>query len=169
MNCHGCCRLMRNSWTEMLHRGSECGGSNGNIAKSHFYRPDGRSPDRLALVLGLVTEQEGRLLEVGGMPDHVHLLAEIPRTVAVADFLQTIKSTSNLRLGQDDGPFSAFGWQRGYGAFSVSRSQTSVVAQYIRRQEEHHQGMSFDDELRRLLAEHGLGFQKVGWQAPDQR
>jgi REP element-mobilizing transposase RayT len=120
-------------------------------------------------LMGLVTEQGGRLLEVGGMPDHVHLLAEIPRTVAVADFLQTIKSTSNLRLGQDDGPFSAFAWQRGYGAFSVSRSQTSVVAQYIRRQAEHHQGMSVDDELRRLLAEHGLAFQKVGWEAPNQR
>ncbi len=106
----------------------------------------------------LVTEQQGRLLEVGGMPDHVHLLAEIPRTVAVADFLQTIKSTSSHRLSQDDGPSSPFAWQRGYGAFSVSRSQISVVAQYIQRQEEHHRGVSFDDELRELLAEHGLTF-----------
>ncbi|MCP4659527.1 MAG: IS200/IS605 family transposase [bacterium] len=117
----------------------------------------------------LVTERQGRLLEVGGMPDHVHLLAEIPRTVAVADILQTIKSTSSHRLGQDDGRSSLFAWQRGYGAFSVSRSQMSVVAQYIQRQAEHHQGMSFDDELRKLLAEHGLALQNLGREAQDQR
>ncbi len=87
------------------------------------------------------------------MPDHVHLLAEIPRAIAVADFLQTIKSTSSRRLGKDDGRFSPFAWQRGYGAFSVSRSQMPVVAQYIRRQEEHHRRMTFDDELRKLLEE----------------
>ncbi len=100
----------------------------------------------------LVAEQQGRLVEVGGMPDHVHLLAEIPRTIAVADFLQKIKSTSNHRLGGDEGLSSPFAWQRGYGAFSVSRSQMPVVAQYIQRQKEHHRGMSFDDELRKLLA-----------------
>ena len=110
------------------------------------------------MLTDLVTEQHGRLLEVGGMPDHVHVLAEIPRTAAVADFLQTIKSISSHRLSQDDGGFSPFAWQRGYGAFSVSRSQMPVVAQYIQRQEEHHRGMSFDDELRKLLAEHGLAF-----------
>ena len=117
----------------------------------------------------LVAEQQGRLLEVGGMPDHVHLLAEIPRTVAVADFLQTIKSTSSHRLDQVDGACSPFAWQRGYGAFSVSRSQMSVVSQYIQRQEEHHQGMSFDDELRKLLAEHGLAPQIPGRDAPNRR
>jgi putative transposase len=104
----------------------------------------------------LVAEKQGRLLEVGGMPDHVHLLAEIPRTVTVADFLQRIKSISSPQLGQDDGPFSPFGWQRGYGAFAVSRSQVPVVARYIQRQEEHHRGMSFEEELRKLRAEHDL-------------
>lgn len=98
----------------------------------------------------LVTGHQGRLLEVGGMPDHVHLLTEIPCTVAVADFLQAIKSISSPQLSQE-GQGSPFAWQRGYGAFSVSRSRMPVVAQYIRRQEEHHRGISFDDELRRLL------------------
>ncbi len=101
----------------------------------------------------LVAEQQGRLVEVGGMPDHVHLLTEIPRTITVADFLQKIKSTTSHRLGPADAPSSPFAWQRGYGAFSVSRSQMPVVAQYIQRQEEHHQKMTFDDELRKLLGE----------------
>lgn len=103
----------------------------------------------------LIAEQRGRMLEVGGMPDHVHLLTEMPRTVSVADLLQAIKSCSNHRLCHSDDPSPAFAWQRGYGAFSVSRSQVPVVARYIQRQEEHHRGMSFAEELRKLLAEHG--------------
>ncbi|MCP5110490.1 MAG: IS200/IS605 family transposase [bacterium] len=98
----------------------------------------------------LVTEQEGRSVEVGGMPDHVHLLAEIPRTMKVADFVRAIKNTSSHRLHADE-PSSPFAWQRGYGAFSVSWSQMPVVAQYIQRQEEHHQRITFDDELRELV------------------
>ena len=101
----------------------------------------------------LVAEQQGRLVEIGGMPDHVHLLAEIPRTVAVAEFLQKIKSSSSHRLRSDDGLSSPFEWQRGYGAFSVSRSQMQTTIQYIQRQEEHHRGMTFDDELRRMFGQ----------------
>ncbi|MCP4664025.1 MAG: transposase, partial [bacterium] len=118
---------------------------------------------RLYRKLGeLVAEKQGRLLEVGGMPDHVHLLAEIPRTVTVADFLQRIKSISSPQLDQDDGPFSPFAWQRGYGSFAVSRSQVPVVARYIQRQEEHHQGMSFEEELWKLRAEYDLSPQIPG-------
>jgi len=31
----------------------------------------------------------------------------------------------------------AFSWQRGYGAFSVSRSNVASVVSYIEKQEEH--------------------------------
>lgn len=111
----------------------------------------------------LIAEQQGQLVEAGGMPDHVHLLAEIPRTVAVADFLQKIKSSSSQRLSQGKDPSSPFAWQRGYGAFSVSRSQMPALTDYIRRQEEHHQELTLDDELRKLLdsaiqsAKRGMG------------
>ncbi len=100
----------------------------------------------------LVAEQRGRLTEVGGMADHVHLLAEIPRTIGVADFLQELKSGSSRRLSRASERSSPFAWQRGYGAFSVSRSQVPVVARYIQRQEEHHRKMTFGEELRKLLA-----------------
>jgi len=49
-----------------------------------------------------------------------------------------------------------FAWQRGYGAFSVSLSQMPVVVRYIQQQKSHHQTISFADEFRKLLEEHGL-------------
>jgi hypothetical protein len=35
---------------------------------------------------------------------------------------------------------AAFGWQQGYGAFSLSRAHVSLAVQYVQRQEEHHAG-----------------------------
>jgi len=42
-----------------------------------------------------------------------------------------------------------FAWQEGYGAFSVSVSNTATVAKYIRNQEQHHRKMTFEQEYRR--------------------
>jgi len=39
----------------------------------------------------------------------------------------------------------------GYGAFSVSQSHREIVTQYIKRQREHHQRFTFQDEYLRLL------------------
>jgi putative transposase len=51
-----------------------------------------------------------------------------------------------------------FAWQKGYAAFSVSASNLSAVAKYIRNQESHHTKMSFDDEFLTLLRKHGMEF-----------
>ena len=49
-----------------------------------------------------------------------------------------------------------FAWQDGYGAFSVSVSNTATVAGYIRNQEQHHRKMTFEEEYRALLKKHGF-------------
>jgi putative transposase len=50
----------------------------------------------------------------------------------------------------------AFGWGRGYGAFSVSHSNLDAVVRYIENQEEHHRRKSFAEELSALVKVHGL-------------
>ena len=44
---------------------------------------------------GIVRGQRGILLEIGGMPDHVHLLAKLPADLAVAAAVRLIKSNSS--------------------------------------------------------------------------
>jgi putative transposase len=53
-----------------------------------------------------------------------------------------------------------FGWQDGYGAFSVSESQIASVGRYIQSQERHHRRQSFQDELRALLEKHGIEYEE---------
>lgn len=51
-----------------------------------------------------------------------------------------------------------FAWQTGYGAFSVSRSSTEAVREYIRNQAEHHRRTSFKEEFVALLRKHGVEY-----------
>ena len=52
----------------------------------------------------------------------------------------------------------AFQWQAGYGAFSVSQSNSDAVRRYIEGQEEQHRKMTFRDELQALFRRHGIAF-----------
>lgn len=104
---------------------------------------------------GIVRGETGCLLSIGGMPDHVHLLISLGRTISIAELVRLIKSNSS-RWVHDTFTNHAFAWQAGYGAFSVSQSQLTVVRQYIDTQAEHHRTMNYQDEFRGLLRKHEI-------------
>jgi len=92
---------------------------------------------------------------IGGMDDHIHLLIQIPPTLAVAKAALTIKANSS-KWAHEQG--HKFAWQQGYGAFSVSRSIVPTVIHYIQNQEAHHKKMNFDVEFLSLLKKHTIEF-----------
>ncbi len=49
-----------------------------------------------------------------------------------------------------------FGWQQGYGCFSVSASNLEAVSEYIQNQLAHHANRSFEEEFKALLKKHGI-------------
>ena len=106
---------------------------------------------------GIVKRQGGTIIAVGGMPDHVHIVVRLPANVCVADFVRVVKSNSSKKTNEHVTGMK-FGWQRGYGAFSVSQSALSAVVQYVRNQEQHHRHRSFQDELKILLTKHGIDY-----------
>jgi hypothetical protein len=61
----------------------------------------------------------------------------------------------------ETGAGARFAWQEGYGAFSVSASQTDGVIEYIRNQAEHHKKRSYDEEFLELLKRHGVNYDPV--------
>jgi putative transposase len=94
---------------------------------------------------------------LNGVEDHVHLLIDLPPVLGTAEFMTKLKSNSS-RWFRRQFHQPEFRWQRGYGAFSVRPSKLSEVQAYIDRQEEHHARTSFEDELRRIVQNHGLEF-----------
>ena len=96
---------------------------------------------------GIVRQLGGKLYVVNGVEDHVHLLAELPPTIAIAEAIGKIKGSSTYWIHQTFPEQAHFAWQRGYAAFSVSKSKVSTVARYIETQKEHHKKQSFQDEF----------------------
>src|SRR5713101_3114741 len=81
------------------------------------------------------------VIKVGGVEDHVHILARQARTITLAEWVKEIKRTSSLWAKEARQGCHAFQWQAGYGAFSVSQSHSAAVDRYITRQQEHHRSL----------------------------
>jgi putative transposase len=107
---------------------------------------------------GIIREMKGVALIVNGVEDHVHILAGMPSTIAVSDFMRDLKSNSSSGVKETFAAHRDFGWQTGYAAFNVSKSAIEDVRTYIARQEEHHCRMSFKEELIALLKKHEITY-----------
>jgi REP element-mobilizing transposase RayT len=111
-----------------------------------------RKPDLYAYIGGIARSEGFSLAAAGGTTDHVHLLFILPATQSLAAIVQKLKGSSSHWMGK------GFSWQEGYGAFSVSPSQVSVVKTYIQRQEQHHRKHSFEEEFTTLLRNCGIEY-----------
>jgi putative transposase len=97
-------------------------------------------------------------LAVGGTADHVHALLSLPGLMSFAKAVQLIKGGSSKWIHDNFSGQRQFGWQEGYGAFSVSASQASKTIAYINDQKNHHRKKSFADEFLDLLKRHGIEY-----------
>ena len=84
------------------------------------------------------------------------MLAELPPALAVAEAAGKLKGSSSHWINETFPDHSTFAWQRGYGAFSVSKSHIARVVAYIAGQKEHHHKRSFLDEFQELLKRHDV-------------
>ena len=109
-------------------------------------------PKLWAFMAGVCKSEKVLAHEIGGMDDHAHLLIQLPPTLSLSDAIQEIKTSSSRWMG------SAFAWQRGFAAYSVSASNKNAVTRYIQTQDFHHRKMTFEDEFITLLKKHGVEY-----------
>ena len=107
---------------------------------------------------GTIRKLGGISLELNGTEDHVHLLAKLRPDCALSDVLRDLKANAIGWMHDVFPSLKHFSWQRGYGAFTVSQSNVQAVRQYIARQKEHHQRISFRDEFIQFLQENGIEY-----------
>lgn len=105
---------------------------------------------------GIARNHGFEAIKVGGVEDHAHALLVLPATMPLAKAIQTLKSCSSKWLNESAS--KQFSWQEGYGAFSVSASQTNGVITYIENQREHHAKKSFEEEFVSLLKRYGVNY-----------
>ena len=109
---------------------------------------------------GIIRELGGKLIEINSMPEHIHFYAYMPKTVSVSvsKFMEIVKTNSSKWVHDSFPNKDKFGWQDGYGAFSVSKSAEDTVIQYIRNQQEHHRKKSFQEEFIEFLNKHDIEY-----------
>ncbi len=107
---------------------------------------------------GIIRGQGGIALATNGMADHVHLLAKLRQDRALSEMIRDCKAHASGWMHKLFPEAKDFGWQNGYGAFTVSASQVERVRVYIANQQVHHQKHSFRDEFIKLLRANQIEF-----------
>jgi putative transposase len=111
-----------------------------------------------AYMATIVRNMDSPFVVVGGVADHVHILFDMGKLHAPADFVEEVKRESSKFVKTLDPAYSNFYWQRGYGMFSVSPTHLADVERYVRNQEEHHRKESFQDEFLAMLKRYGVEY-----------
>jgi REP element-mobilizing transposase RayT len=107
---------------------------------------------------GVLREKNAKLISAGGTPDHIHLYVSLPSTVTLADLVSAMKANSSRWIHETFPQQRAFAWQKGYGAFSVSKSGEEQLLEYIRTQEDHHRRRDFKEEYLSFLKRYGVDY-----------
>jgi putative transposase len=107
---------------------------------------------------GAIRSEGGCCLLANGVVDHVHLLARLRQDKAVSDVVRSIKANASGWIHETYPKLRGFHWQDGYGAFTVSKSQTETVRRYIANQETHHRKLTFQEEFLTLLKAHEIEY-----------
>jgi putative transposase len=118
---------------------------------------DKRAAARASLNLSEYSQEKGIYMKINFFnTDHTHALIDLPTNLTIEQVIQLLKGSSSYWINQKHLVKGKFAWGRGYGAFSVSQSDVSKVANYIARQEEHHRKRSFAEEYEIFVKRYGL-------------
>lgn len=95
--------------------------------------------------------------------DHPHALIDLPTKYSIEEMIKLLKGASSHWINANRIISGKFAWGRGYGAFSVSHSNVSAVANYIAQQEAHHKRKSFAEEIEAFVRAYGLQWKDDRW------
>ena len=125
-------------------------------------------------ITGIVENHKHKMLAIGSMPDHIHIFIGYNVNQTIPDLVENIKTSSNAWVKEKRFSKFKFEWQKGYGAFSHSRSQMDTVCQYILNQEAHHEKKTFREEYLEMLKKNEVDYKEeylfdffeeaIGWE-----
>jgi putative transposase len=111
-----------------------------------------------AYIGGIARRHKMTALEIGGFTDHVHSLICAPAPVSPSMIAQHLKGDSSKWVHGEFPSLRNCGWQDGFGAYTVSKSDIPEVIRYIQNQTEHHRRKSFQEEYLEFLRKHGIEY-----------
>jgi REP element-mobilizing transposase RayT len=108
-------------------------------------------------IWGVISNQRCKLIRIGGVENHIHILVDIHQDVALSHLVRDIKRASSIWIHEHAPEFRMWeGWAEGYYAFSVSYNIRQNVIDYIKTQVSHHKQFGYEAEMAQLLISHGM-------------
>jgi REP element-mobilizing transposase RayT len=115
-------------------------------------------PELYAHMGGTANNLGSCCLAAGGTENHVHLLVSQSKTVPLSHLMEELKKGSSKWIKTKASAFRTFGWQDGYGAFTIGESQVEALRLYIARQKERHKKQTFEEEFILLLKKYHVQY-----------
>ncbi len=109
-----------------------------------------------AYIMGFIKNKKSHLYRIGGMPDHIHLLVDIHPSIALSDFMRELKVATSKWLKMNENFPYFTGWGESFAAFSYNEKEKDMISNYIKKQKEHHNKVTFEEELRTILKENNI-------------
>lgn len=109
-------------------------------------------------ITGIVQKNGHKMMQINGMPDHIHLLVGMTTNQSISELVRLVKQGSSYWINKNRLTRYRFKWQSGYGAFSCQSSNLQGVLNYIKNQKIHHSKTRFLDEYKRFLNENAIEF-----------
>ncbi len=98
----------------------------------------------------IIISYKSKLIRIGGMQNHIHILLSLHPSIALSELVKAIKSQTSGWMSTDK-RFDMFdGWAAGYYASSISPNIRNSVIEYIKAQETHHHTHAIDKEFKEL-------------------
>ena len=110
------------------------------------------------VMCGIVTNHKCKTYAIYCNPDHTHIFVGMDPTMSASKLMEQVKSGSSKWLNEKKYIPGIFSWQKGYGAFSYSKSHIDRVVNYILNQPEHHKKKPFRDEYLLLLKKFNIDY-----------
>ncbi len=120
--------------------------------------PKKHKEDIQRYMTGVIQSEKSKLLQINCMPDHTHVFVGLNPNQSISDLVKITKTAATKYIKQQSWMSFEFSWQRGFGAFSYSRSHIDAVINYIKNQEEHHKKRTFQEEYLDMLSKFEVPF-----------
>ena len=102
--------------------------------------------DLYKYISGIINAKKQKLMIVNGISDHIHLLIGFNPSCSISNLVRDIKSNSSKWINEKGFALEKFGWQTGFGAFTIGQSQVNGIIKYIIDQETHHRRKTYREE-----------------------
>jgi putative transposase len=109
---------------------------------------------------GILNKNHCVLYKINGVENHLHIATHIHPAVSLSSLVKDIKVSSSLWI-KEHKIFPGFiGWSVGYGAFTYTIKEKDALVAYIDKQVKHHYGITFHQEYKDLLRQHGIKYKE---------